>query len=231
MRQRTADNSRRAVALALVVALHLALLWLLINSSTTYQQVRSITTVVRLITPEKTKPKIGATLRSPVIIRSVLILPKIEPPKVVVMIVKPTPQAPPAPAPAAAPSASSAPSLGDRTSRPAPLPPDDFTAYLKLVHNRMQAELDDITSARISQIPGTVIVALDIDRTGKILIWEIADTKHPPVFDYEIRELMTRSNPLPPFPANIRADHLITTTRVIFQEAGTANFGPPGFGP
>jgi len=98
MRQKTANDARRAGVLVLVALLHLGLLWLLINSTSSYQIVRNVSTLVRLIEPEPVKRKLGATLKSPVITPSIFILPKVEPPKVVVMIVKPTPQAPPAPA-------------------------------------------------------------------------------------------------------------------------------------
>jgi len=208
------------VVLAVVVALHLALIWLLINNSTRYRATREISTTVRLIAPEMRSPKIGATLKSPVIVRSVVIVPKIAPPQVVVMAVKPAPTAPPAPAPAAV-SGSSASSLGNKT-----LPPDDFTAYLQLVHNRLQMALNAIMSNRFSQIPGIVLVALDIDRSGKIVAWQIMDADHPKTLDGEIQLLMQDSDPLPPFPATIRADHLVTATRVVFREPAEPGFGP-----
>jgi len=87
----------------------------------------------------------------------------------------------------------------------------------------MQATLDDIASRRISQLPGSVIVAMEIDRTGKIMQWEIEGGRHPPWLEFEIRQLMQQSDPLPPFPASIRAQRSGFEIPVNFAASGMLN--------
>ena len=221
MRRKTAKAADRATALAVVVVVHLGLLWLLLNSRATYRQlVPSMSALVRIIAPPPVKPRLGAALKHAIIHPAVFDLPTVAPPKIMVEIVKPTPEARPAPAPVAAASGSSAPVPGDRV----PIPPDDFTAYLKLVKIKAQQQLDEITDQRLSQRGGVLVVALDIDRSGKILAWEIGSGEHSNVLDYETRQLIEQCDPLPPFPASIRASHLVTSIEVTFRA-----FGPGGF--
>ena len=209
--------------LAVVVLLHLGLLWLLINSTGRFQMVRNVSTLVKLIEPEKIKLKLGAALKSPVITPLVLTLPHIALPKIVVEVVKPTPEAPPAPAPVAAETGASASTLGDRTPAPA-LPPDDFTAYEKLVHDRLQATLDQISSERFIPGFGTVRLEMEIDRSGKILLCELDGADHPKWLVLIVTSMIQRNDPLPPFPAKIRAKHVGFAIPVTIDQSG-----PPGF--
>jgi hypothetical protein len=214
MRPRTADHSQRFGVLALVALLHVGLLWVLMNSSGFRVPVRIVSSLVRIIPPEKSPRTTGAKVKSPIITPSVLDLPKILPPKIVVMI-QPSPTAPPAPAAAAA-TGSSAPTIGDR--RPAP-PPDDFSAYAKLLHNKLQATLNDISSRRVSQPAGAVTVDIEVDRSGQILVAQVEGEKHPAWMLYEISQMINQSNPLPPFPASIRAAKAAFAVPVTFDRA------------
>ena len=220
--QRRISNRRGSVAiLAAVAVFHLGLLWLLLEASSTYQMASSVSMLVRLIVPETVKPKLGAPLKTPITTRSEFEIPQIALPKIVVMIALSPNEVP---APAARSSGSSAPSLGDHVPTAAPAP-DDFSAYLKLVQKKAQGTLDEITSRRWSQRAGSLIIALYIDRSGKILAWAIADAQHSPSLNAEAKELIAQCDPLPPFPAGIRADHFVTTVKVTFHGFRNDNGG------
>lgn len=224
MQRRDAKSLRNGTVLAAVAAFHLCLLYLILHLQTIAPPTRNFESLIRILKPEPVKRTPGAPLKAPVVTQSVFDLPKIAPPKIVIQIIRPNPQAPPAPAPAAAQPAASSPVAGNKPT-PIPLPPDDFTAYRRLLHNRLQQTLDGIIANRLSQRPGTVAVVFEVDRTGKLLAWKIADEHVPPVLRYEITQLMQLSNPMPPFPAKIRAATYLTWVQVTFDERA-----PPGMG-
>lgn len=71
--------------------------------------------------------------------------------------------------------------------------------------------------ARLRRLEGTALLYFVIDRSGEILEFRIEESAGSPILDQEVKQMLRRARPLPPFPPELEEARLHLRIPVEFR--------------